>query len=288
MAPLGPDGWHMLKKVHHHPRSRRTLRKEEIPFLARKFAQPPLLLPPFSPSFSNGSPEPPIWPSPSSAPLQPDLALTTLLTLPALLNHFSALPTQLQSHFLLTLLRHSPLPVLRTLHSVLTPTLARDFLTLLPLNSSPMSFPTFPSTPSLAPHASQNLGDQSSSQIPTSGKTTSFHIDSGSALSESAFANAIYARRNQPILPTPSLSLPHPYLTLFKSRMLTRSEWVNNPSPKHHSFRYLPCFSLTTASFPPRTTIPSTHILLSKAVSSLPQGSRSRRLGSRGIKTLSR
>ncbi|KAF4576363.1 SCF ubiquitin ligase complex subunit cdc4 [Pleurotus pulmonarius] len=100
-------------------------------------AAPPSPLP--SP---HGSPTPEnIWPSapPSGAssplpqaPLQPDLSLTTLLTLPSLLAHFTNLPPALQSHLLLTLLRHSPLPVLRTLHSVLTPTLARDFLTLLP------------------------------------------------------------------------------------------------------------------------------------------------------------
>src|SRR5216684_1604651 len=54
------------------------------------------------------------------------------MSLPSLVTHFSGLPTQLQSHFLITLLRHSPLPVLRTVHSVLTPILARDFLTLLP------------------------------------------------------------------------------------------------------------------------------------------------------------
>jgi hypothetical protein len=101
-------------------------------------AAPPSPLP--SP---HGSPSPEsIWPSapPSGAtsplplaPLQPYLLLTTLLTLPSLLSHFITFPAPLQSHFLLILLRRSPLPVISTLHAVLTPTLARDFLTLLPL-----------------------------------------------------------------------------------------------------------------------------------------------------------
>ena len=67
------------------------------------------------------------------------------MTLPALLNHFCALPPSLQQHVLLTFMRHSSLPVLRTLHSVLTPTLARDFLTLLPreLVSHVLSFLPF-------------------------------------------------------------------------------------------------------------------------------------------------
>src|SRR6267154_24752 len=124
----------------------------QLSTIAMNAAAPPSPLP--SP---HGSPPPEsIWPSappsgptsppPQQAPLQPDLSLTTLLTLPSLLNHFSTLPAPLQSHFLLTLLRHSPLPVLRTLHSVLTPTLARDFLTLLPpeLVSHVLSYLPFP------------------------------------------------------------------------------------------------------------------------------------------------
>ena len=49
-----------------------------------------------------------------------------------MLNHFSSLLSSLPSRILLTFLCHSPLPVLRTPHSVLTPTFVRDFLTLLP------------------------------------------------------------------------------------------------------------------------------------------------------------
>ncbi|KAF7979603.1 hypothetical protein HWV62_41920 [Athelia sp. TMB] len=119
------------------PPPRKKARAAPMPINTINAAAPPSPLP--SP---HGSPPPEmIWPSapPSGAsspqnqaPFQPDLALTSLMTLPSLLSHFNGLPPQLQSHFLLTLLRHSPLPVLRTLHSVLTPTLARDFLNLLP------------------------------------------------------------------------------------------------------------------------------------------------------------
>jgi F-box and WD-40 domain protein CDC4 len=134
---------------------RKKARNASLPQLSTvsmNAAAPPSPLP--SP---HGSPPPEsIWPSappsgptsppPQQAPLQPDLSLTTLLTLPSLLSHFSTLPAPLQSHFLPMPLRHSPLLVLRTLHSILTPTLARDFLTLLPseLVSHVLSYLPFP------------------------------------------------------------------------------------------------------------------------------------------------
>ncbi|GLB34601.1 putative WD40 repeat-like protein [Lyophyllum shimeji] len=218
-------------------------------------AAPPSPLP--SP---RGSPVPEnIWPSapPSGAsspqpqaPFQPDLSLTTLLTLPSLLSHYSNLPAPLQSHFLLTLLRHSPLPVLRTLHSVLTPTLARDFLTLLP--------------PELVSHILSYLPFATlarCSRVSRAWKTT---IDSDPVLwrdllkstkiwfggdSENAFAESIYARRRRaewlrltqgdPSAPTSipnPLPFPHPFKMLFKSRHLTRSRWVSKREPKHVSF----------------------------------------------------
>ncbi|TFK72761.1 YVTN repeat-like/Quino protein amine dehydrogenase [Pluteus cervinus] len=226
-------------------------------------AAPPSPLP--SP---HGSPPPEtIWPSapPSGAsspipqaPLQPDLSLTTLLTLPSLVSHFSNLPPQLQSHILLTLLRHSPLPVLRTLHSVLTPTLARDFLTLLPpeLVSHILSFLPF-STLARASRVSRSwraIIDSDPVLWRDLLKSTRIWFGGDSEIS---FADAIYARRrhaNPPLLspplkprsssslPTPPLSipnplpLPHPYKILFKSRHLTRTRWVNNTDPKHVSF----------------------------------------------------
>ena len=217
-------------------------------------AAPPSPLP--SP---HGSPPPEaIWPSapPSGAsspapqaPFQPDLGLATLLTLPSLLNHFSALPPPLQSHFLLTLLRHSPLPVLRTLHSVLTPTLARDFLTLLPpeLVSHILSYLPFPTLAraSRVSRAWHTIIDSDAVlwRDLLKGTKTWFGGDT-----EASFANAIYARRRHMnrgrdqalqlnhLAPSRSLRPPHPYKMLFKSRHLTRTRWVNNPEPKHISF----------------------------------------------------
>ncbi|KAL6298610.1 WD40-repeat-containing domain protein [Sparassis latifolia] len=206
-------------------------------------AAPPSPLP--SP---HGSPPPEsIWPSapPSGhsspqpqAPVQPDASLATLLTLPSLLAHYSSLPPQLQSHVLLTLLRHSPLSVLRTLHNVLTPTLARDFLTLLPpeLVSQVLSYLTF-------------------SDLARASRVSKFWraiIDSDPVLwrdllkgtktwfgkgSETAFADALFARRRREGLPLPgALPLPHPYKILFKSRHLTRTRWVQNENPKRITF----------------------------------------------------
>ncbi|KAL0946467.1 hypothetical protein HGRIS_012686 [Hohenbuehelia grisea] len=208
-------------------------------------AAPPSPLP--SP---HGSPPPQnIWPSapPSGAsspvpqaPLQPDLALTTLLTLPSLLSHFTSLPAPLQSHFLLTLLRHSSLPVLRTLHSVLTPTLARDFLTLLPpeLVSQILGYLPF-STLARASRVSRPwraIIDSDAVLWRDILQNTKIWFDRGS---EVAFAKALNARRQREqravAIPSP-LPLPHPYKILFKSRHLTRTRWITNHEPKHISF----------------------------------------------------
>jgi F-box and WD-40 domain protein CDC4 len=186
---------------------------------------------PSAPPSGNSSPQP-------QAPLQADLSLTALLTLPSLLAHFSSLPPQLQSHVLLTLLRRSPLSVLRTLHSVLIPTLARDFLTLLPpeLVSLVLSYLSFPDL----------------ARASRVSKTWRAIIDSDPVLwrellkstkiwfggnSENAFADAILARRRKQGMPLPkSLPLPHPYKILFKSRHLTRTRWVHNQNPKRITF----------------------------------------------------
>ena len=232
----------MEREVHTPPRKK--ARPTHIPpIMMMNAAAPPSPLP--SP---HGSPSPQtIWPSapPSGAssphpqpPLQPDLALTTLLTLPSLLSHFINLPQPLQSHFLLTLLRHSPLPVLRTLHSVLTPTLARDFLTLLP--------------PELVSHILSYLPYSTLARASRVSKSWRAIIDSDPVLwrdllkstkiwfggySERAFARSIYARRLAEARKVPStLPLPHPYKLLFKSRHLTRTRWVTNEMPKHHTF----------------------------------------------------
>ena len=206
-------------------------------------AAPPSPLP--SP---HGSPPPQnIWPSapPSGAsspqpqlPIQPDASLSTLMSLPSLVTHFSGLPAQLQSHLLITLLRHSPLPVLRTVHSVLTPILARDFLTLLP--------------PELVSHVLSFLPFDCIARASRVSKSWRNIIDSDPVLwrdllkseklwfggdSERAFAEALIRRRRRAGLPHPNdLSLANPYKVLFKSRYLTRTRWINNPEPKHLMF----------------------------------------------------
>lgn len=204
-------------------------------------AAPPSPLP--SP---RGSPAPEsIWPSapPSGAssplpqaPFQPDLSLSTLLSLPTLLSHFSSLPAPLQSHFLLTLLRHSPLPVLRTLNSVLIPTLARDFITLLPpeLVSQILSHLPFPTLAraSRVSRAWRAIIDSDPVLWRDLLKRTDIWFGGGS---EDAFAQAIFARRRH-LKPPESLPLPHPYKILFKSRHLTRTRWVHVTEPKHISF----------------------------------------------------
>ncbi|KAF8643914.1 hypothetical protein AX16_008930 [Volvariella volvacea WC 439] len=205
----------------------------------------------------SGAPSPPPAQQQQQVPFQPDLSLTALMTLPSLLAHFTSLPPQLQSHFLLTLLRHSPLPVLRTLHSVLTPTLARDFLTLLPaeLVSHILSYLPYP-TLARASRVSRTwraIIDSDPVLWRDLLKTTKIWFGGES---ENAFAKAILARRRaagiqcEPsphayragsVLPTPtssvpqSLPLPHPYKILFKSRHLTRTRWASNPEPKHVS-----------------------------------------------------
>lgn len=205
-------------------------------------AAPPSPLP--SPT---GSPPPQsVWPSapPSGAsspqpqaPIQPDLALTTLLTLPSLLSHFSALPPQLQSHILLTFLRHSPLPVLRTLHSVLTPTLARDFLTLLPreLVSLILSYLPFSSLTRASRVSKSWRAIIDSDPVLWQELLKSTKIWFGGD-SERAFSRYVYARRHRSPLPSHTLPLPHPYKILFKSRHLTRTTWLHNHNPKHFTF----------------------------------------------------
>ncbi|KAI0345092.1 WD40 repeat-like protein [Trametopsis cervina] len=202
-------------------------------------AAPPSPLP--SP---HGSPSPEsIWPSapPSGnsspqpqAPIQADLSLTTLLTLPSLLSHFTNLPPQLQSHVLLTFLRHSPLSVIRTLHSVLTPTLARDFLSLLPpeLVSLVLSYLPYPDLARASRVSRTWRAIIDSDPVLWRELLKSTKIWFG-GYSENAFANAILARRRRQATQIPrSLPLPHPYKILFKSRHLTRNRWVNNQNPK--------------------------------------------------------
>ncbi|KAJ7171971.1 WD40 repeat-like protein [Mycena filopes] len=173
---------------------------------------------------SRKKPRPPPSPpgSRQGSPFEPDLALTTLLTLPSLLSHFNALPPALQSHFLLTLLRHSPLPVLRTLHSVLTPTLARDFLTLLPpeLASHILSFLPFPALAraSRVSKSWRSLIDADPLVWTSLLKSSGMHWGS-----EQAFLRAHHR-------------LPYPHKSLFQSRYLTHARWAAATAPTHRSF----------------------------------------------------
>lgn len=167
-------------------------------------------------------------------PIQPDVALATLMSLPALLSHFSSLPPALQSHVLLTFLRHSTIPVLRTLQSVLTPTLARDFITLLPreLVSHVLSYLPF-STLARASRVSKAwraIIDSDPVLWQELMKSTKIWFGGDS---EHQFSKHVaQLRRKQILQPHNSLPLPHPFKTLFKSRHLTRTSWLHNTNPK--------------------------------------------------------
>ncbi|KIM28632.1 hypothetical protein M408DRAFT_329391 [Serendipita vermifera MAFF 305830] len=183
----------------------------------------------------------------STGPLQPDVQLTTLLTLPTLLTQYAALPSSLQSHVLLTFLRQSSLPVLRNINSILAPTLSRDFLTQLPaeLVSIILSF----------------LPGRALAQCTRVSKSWRAIIDSDPILwrellrttgswfgggAEKAFARTLMNRREARGAiqdataygsgPSSTLPLPHPYKVLFKSRQLTRTQWASNPNPKRVTF----------------------------------------------------
>lgn len=183
---------------------------------------------------STGTPESPID---DGSPFQPDLSVTTLLALPNLISHFSSLPSKLQSHLLLTLLRHSPLPVLRSVHAVLTPTLARDFLTQLPpeLTSNVLSF-----LPSSALARASRVSRSWRAIIDSDPvlwcellKYNQLWFGGGS---ENAFADAVSARRARMPPPPDALPLPHPYKLLFKTRHLTRTRWLETEPPRSLNF----------------------------------------------------
>ncbi|KAH7107587.1 WD40 repeat-like protein [Auriculariales sp. MPI-PUGE-AT-0066] len=176
-------------------------------------------------------------PSISQSPFQPDLSVTTLLALPNLVQQFSALPPQLQSHLLLRLLCHSPLPVLRSVHGVLTPLLSRDFLTQLP--------------PELTSHVLSYLPSSALARASRVSRAWRAIIDSDPVLwcellkynslwfgggSENAFADAVFAKRAHMPLTPDALPLPHPYKLLFKTRHLTRTRWLETEPPRSLNF----------------------------------------------------
>ncbi|KAF7363957.1 WD40 repeat-like protein [Mycena sanguinolenta] len=173
---------------------------------------------------SRKKPRPPPSPpgSRQGSPFEPDLSLTTLLTLPSLLSHFSALPPALQSHFLLTLLRHSPLPVLRTLHSVLTPTLARDFLTLLP--------------PELASHILSFLPFSALARASRVSKSWRSLIDADPLVWTSLLKSSGMHWGSEDAFLRAHRRLPYPHKSLFQSRYLTHTRWSSSTTLNHRSF----------------------------------------------------
>lgn len=61
------------------------------------------------------------------------LDLSVLMSLPHLVNEFSNLPNNLQSHVLFNLLKRTSMPVLQLVNSIVTPALKRDYIKDLPL-----------------------------------------------------------------------------------------------------------------------------------------------------------
>lgn len=214
--------------------------------------QPAVAGPPSPLPSPHGSPSTPVmWATPATPshsqsppaavppPFQPDMSLTALLSLPSLVSHFAVLPPQLKSHILVSLLRQSQLPVLRTVHSILTPTLARDFLTLLPPELTSIILSYLPATTLFAASRVSKAWRaiiDSEPQVWRDQLRRSGTWYGGP--SENAYAERIYALRtkryDQPFL-HPNLPLPHPFKLLFKSRHLTLTRWREN-SPKRIMF----------------------------------------------------
>ncbi|KAG8735214.1 SCF ubiquitin ligase complex subunit cdc4 [Ceratobasidium sp. 414] len=195
-----------------------------VPPTTQSLVAPPSPLP--SPS---GSPSiTPVQLAPPTPPIQADLALTTLLALPQLVSHFSALPPNLQSHLLLQLLRQSTLPVLRNIHSILTPTLARDFLTLLPpeLTAQILAHlsPSALFAAARVSRAWRQLIDQDMTLWRALLKATRTWFGGPSEL---AYLSRTLALRNR----NPSLFVgpqPHPFKLLYRRREQTRRNWLHN------------------------------------------------------------
>lgn len=217
-----------------------------------------------STSRSNGGPPSPLpspQPSPASAvlwtpnpsppsqavvhppppPFQPDLSLTALLALPDVLNQYIALPPDLQAHYLFTLLRHSPLPVLRTMHSVLTPTLARDFVGMLPpeLASYILQFlpPNALFSAAKVSRSWRNLIDSDPVIWMSLLKRTGTWFGGASELVFARKVEEYRQRHPPPTLPSGLVSLdsPHPYKLLFKSRRTILTRWTQK-TPKRLTF----------------------------------------------------
>lgn len=204
----------------------------QVPPTTQSLVAPPSPLP--SPS---GSPSvTPVQLAPPTPPIQADLALTTLLALPQLVSHFSALPPNLQSHLLLQLLRQSTLPVLRNIHSILTPTLARDFLTLLPpeLTAQILAHLT-PSALFAAARVSRawrQLIDQDMTLWRALLKATRTWFGGPSELAYLSRTLAIRSRNPSLFVDRPQ---PHPFKLLYRRREQTRRNWLHN-QPRRLTF----------------------------------------------------
>lgn len=212
-----------------------------------------------STSRSNGGPPSPLpspQPSPASAvlwtpnpsppsqaapPFQPDLSVTALLALPDVLNQYVSLPQSLQAHYLFTLLRHSPLPVLRTIHSVLTPTLARDFVGMLPpeLASYILQFlpPAALFSAAKVSRSWRNLIDTDPVIWMTLLRRTGTWFGGSSEVSFARKVEEYRERHPPPRLSGGRLNMspPHPYKLLFKSRRTVHSRWTQK-TPKRLTF----------------------------------------------------
>lgn len=229
------------------PPPRKKARAADPPVQAsssRAHGGPPSPLPSPQPSPASAvlwAPNPSTSASSQTAPFQPDLSLTTLLALPDMLNQYIALPPSLQSHYLFTLLRHSPLSVLRTVHSVLGPTLARDFVGMLPpeLSSYILQFLT-PSALFAAARVSRswrNTIDSDPVLWMSLMKRTGTWFGGPSEANFTQKVDEYRARhpvahRRDPRLQLPA---PHPLKLLFKSRKTILSRWTQK-TPKRLTF----------------------------------------------------
>jgi F-box and WD-40 domain protein CDC4 len=129
----------------------------------------------------------------------------------------------------------------RAVHSVPTPFLARNSITLLP------SLP-----PELVSHVLNFLPVNGLARASCVSKSWWNIIHSGPVFwrnllkrenmwfggdSERAFIEALIRRRRRAgLLHANDLSLANPYKVMVKSRYLTRTRWVNNPEPRHLAF----------------------------------------------------
>ncbi|KAF8681306.1 WD40 repeat-like protein [Rhizoctonia solani] len=216
------------------PRKKARASTIPIPPTTQSLVAPPSPLP--SPSGSPSSTPIQLAPPTPTPPIQPDLTLTTLLALPQLISHFSGLPPNLQSHVLLQLLRQSTLPVLRNVHSVLTPALARDFLTLLPPELTAQILSHLPPSALFAAarvsRAWRQLIDQDMTLWRALLKATRTWFGGPSELAYMTRTLAIRDRNPDLFSGRPQ---PHPFKLLYRRREQTRRNWLYN-QPRRLTF----------------------------------------------------